>query len=518
MAFSSHNYGDYQSLLSGINRWNGYVVQVMFMTDPSLIPDYPAGAHANPTEFSAEQKAAVSKIATEIESFSALKLYFTQTPDFTRPTIVLFNADLASADYSCRPPSEAYKYMLTAVDADLATPDVAYPSLEQQILYQAMGAAIGLKHPSDLPTAGTGSVDTSTWLLSETRFADFDPFTQDSYPYGYMPFDVAAIQSIYGANTIAYFDGSIYRVVSDTSGQVDIYRNGIDMTPSVSTIQTTIWDSAGYDALDFTGYYLPVDIDLRPGAISGYGGYGVANAFLLGGNTSSLIEAAFGTVGSDLIYGNEIRNELKGNWGDDRIFGMGGDDFLYGNQGNDVLIGGTGSDTLDGDHGFDAVSYEDATAGVTVDLETPSNNSGEAAIDRIFRIENVAGSFFGDVLTGNADNNTLYGIAGNDVLSGGSGNDYLAGGAGDDILTGGSGLDYFVFARGDGNDGITDFSQTDHDVITLGLGQSADTFSELMSFGQQVGDDTVFFFSESDSLTLHSVRMQNLTMNDFYFA
>ena len=52
-----------------------------------------------------------------------------------------------------------------------------------------------------------------------------------------------------------------------------------------------------------------------------------------------------------------------------------------------------------------------------------------------------------------------------DKVSGGSGNDILIAGKGADTLAGGSGEDIFVFATGDGDDRISDFTIGDDRII-----------------------------------------------------
>ncbi|WP_299960841.1 hypothetical protein [uncultured Roseobacter sp.] len=69
-----------------------------------------------------------------------------------------------------------------------------------------------------------------------------------------------------------------------------------------------------------------------------------------------------------------------------------------------------------------------------------------------------------DSLEGGDGNDTLDGGAGDDTLDGGAGDDTLDGGTGNDVLTGGSGGDTFVFAAGDGQDVIEDFSVSE-DVL-----------------------------------------------------
>jgi Ca2+-binding RTX toxin-like protein len=61
--------------------------------------------------------------------------------------------------------------------------------------------------------------------------------------------------------------------------------------------------------------------------------------------------------------------------------------------------------------------------------------TGGGGTDTLMGIENLAGSAFGDTLTGNTGNNVLAGGAGDDLLIGRSGNDTFDGGAGIDTVS-----------------------------------------------------------------------------------
>jgi Ca2+-binding RTX toxin-like protein len=157
-----------------------------------------------------------------------------------------------------------------------------------------------------------------------------------------------------------------------------------------------------------------------------------------------------GTSGDDVIYGFGGNDTLKGGAGDDVLAGNDGNDILQGGDGDDYLLGGAGNDTIDGGAGNDWAAYEDATAGVKVDLNiTGTQNTGGSGTDKLTGIENVYGSAFNDTLTGDAKDNMFVGDAGNDTISGGKGNDTLWGDAGNDVLDGGDGDDYIVGGSGD---------------------------------------------------------------------
>jgi len=142
--------------------------------------------------------------------------------------------------------------------------------------------------------------------------------------------------------------------------------------------------------------------------------------------------------------GGEIRGQLVGIATDasetvngtsdpDILPGLGGDDVLKGRDGNDILIGGPGNNTYDGGDGSDTADYALAPAGVSIDLIVGTGSNGYGGTDNfnvldffgdpVINVENIAGSAFNDVLTGNDKNNVLTGRGGNNTLNGGGGID-----------------------------------------------------------------------------------------------
>ena len=151
-------------------------------------------------------------------------------------------------------------------------------------------------------------------------------------------------------------------------------------------------------------------------------------------------------VSIENLIGSNFNDTLTGNSADNLLVGLGGFDTLTGGSGNDRLNGGLGNDLLNGGLGIDFADYSNivgggttyigSTSGVTVNLNLAgAQNTGGAGIDTLVSIEDVIGTNFNDVLTGNSGNNRLFGLEGNDTLNGGSGNDRLDGGTGSDTAS-----------------------------------------------------------------------------------
>jgi Ca2+-binding RTX toxin-like protein len=228
---------------------------------------------------------------------------------------------------------------------------------------------------------------------------------------------------------------------------------------------------AGVDVLD-GGFGF--DFATYANATSGltlFMGGGTFNSGEANGDTHTSIEGLIGSNFSDIIGGDAGINELRGLNGNDFIYGRGGIDTLLGGDGNDVLSGGLDADRLEGGTGIDVAFYREATVGLTASLLT-GGGTGEAAGDTYLDIENIWGSDFNDILTGDNNAGQVYGFAGNDVLSGLDGEDYFYGGQGFDTLTGGAGIDNFFF-----------LSWNDHtnQYGTLEPYEGGDTFTDFTS-------------------------------------
>ncbi|QNN64476.1 hypothetical protein H9L12_09110 [Sphingomonas rhizophila] len=158
---------------------------------------------------------------------------------------------------------------------------------------------------------------------------------------------------------------------------------------------------------------------------------------------------------------------------DDMLVGDASANVFEGRAGNDILDGGLGNDVLDGGDGKDTASYASASGAVRVTLQNDGTggSTGAAGTDSLVSIEDVVGSAFNDVITGNSLANALDGSDGDDILRGAGGNDQLTGGAGYDRMYGGTGDDTYIVndvddyayeLAGEGQDSV--ISSIDHQL------------------------------------------------------
>lgn len=144
------------------------------------------------------------------------------------------------------------------------------------------------------------------------------------------------------------------------------------------------------------------------------------------------------------------------------VYGFAGNDHLTGSSASDVLDGGAGADTIDGGAGFDYVSYYSqsyaTTAGVTVDLKNPGNDTGYASGDVITNSEAYILTANDDMFVGSDTvQNIVYGYQGNDTFVGGfNTNNWFFGGNGNDRMIGGGVSDLFSLGTGANTIVLTD--------------------------------------------------------------
>ena len=447
---SGHQYID--GLLSGV-KWASTTLTYAM---PSLASQYEYSGERD-TQFkslTSVQAAAVVKILNQISSVTNL--------EFQAVDPATQSADMRFARSGMPSTAWAYDPSSTPAGGDVwlnsTSSWYANPSIGTYgyfCLMHEIGHALGLKHGHEtygfgaLPAAHNSmefSIMTDASYLGAKLAAGYRNDAA-SYAQSLMRDDIAALQTLYGADYTAQAANTVYRWNPLTGEQ---YINGAGQgRPAGNIVFTTIWDGGGSDTYDFSNFKMGVRVNLDPGASSitsneqrahlgdGHRASGnVYNAYLFEGDIRSLIENAIGGGGKDVLIGNEANNFLAG---------RGGNDSLHGSTGNDVLRGGAGADRLFGGDGEDTATYAGAMGRITLDLAR-KGTSGEAAGDRFNSIENVTGSASGDKISGNAAANFLNGAGGNDVLMGNAGDDTLMGGKGADTLAGGAGFDTISYA------------------------------------------------------------------------
>lgn len=202
---------------------------------------------------------------------------------------------------------------------------------------------------------------------------------------------------------------------------------------------------------------------------------------------------------------------IQGSLRNDYLTGDDGVNIINGGYANDEITGLDGGDTLDGGQGVDTLGYTASDAGVTVNIETNAASGGHADGDIISNFENVYGSEFDDLLTGNTSNNKLFGQSGADTIIGAAGNDYLEGGAGKDTLDGGSGDDILVVEQYSIDNTETFEGGADTDTLQF---LSNGTPGGTADFNIDLSDVQAFNIEiiELDSSDFGAVNTENLTL------
>ncbi len=235
-----------------------------------------------------------------------------------------------------------------------------------------IGHALGLDHPgayngNSVTYNNDAEYAQDTHMYTVMSYFDAENTGADWYAsngqwyYAQTPMlhDILTIQSIYGADSTTRSGDTVYGFNANASEW--IYDFSQNLAPVL-----TIWDGAGDDTLDLSGWSLSSTISLVPGTFSHANAMinNIAIAF------DAWIENAIGGTGDDTLVGNDIANTLQGGAGNDTLDGASGNDWIDGGAGIDIIYGGAGDDmlvydseddltSLDGGSGFDTLVFTD---------------------------------------------------------------------------------------------------------------------------------------------------------------
>ncbi|MFO1170278.1 MAG: M10 family metallopeptidase C-terminal domain-containing protein [Hyphomicrobiaceae bacterium] len=282
--------------------------------------------------------------------------------------------------------TDAEIWLDSSWDSHDADDDFYFGSYGVMTYIHEIGHALGLDHPGNYNGTATYAAD-AVYAQDTNRYSVMSYFDADAdgsatshwtsygewlYPETPMVHDIAAIQSIYGADMTTRAGNTVYGFGS-TAGK-GVYNFAHNPDPIL-----TIWDGGGTDKLNLSGFSDKQTIRLSAGSYSSVGGM-TNNLDIAFG---CLIENATGGKGSDTIIGNAAANKLMGMAGKDTLKGAAGNDHLWGGSGADILSGGAGTDRAYFSEQHSHYTIKHISGGYLV----TDKSSGE--IDKLIGIEKI---------------------------------------------------------------------------------------------------------------------------------
>jgi Ca2+-binding RTX toxin-like protein len=301
-------------------------------------------------------------------------------------------------------------------------------------------------------------------------------------------------------------------MLADRYGSVD--ESYGELMWLIANLQNVDTEAAGIGWAALTDGTHVIGTDFNDVIVAG----GTDASLVAGGGDDTLTAGSKQTLlsggdGADHIDGGSANDLLLGGKGNDVLTGRGGLDILVGGQGDDLLSGSGQSDTYtiglgDGHDTIDDATYNfgadggsadtiEFGDGITPDMIVVTQAEGGSSLlltvgiagdtvlikstmvnplDRIEFVTFADGTTWTHAdlvemsMSDNAGNNTFYGSFNGESIRGGTGND---------ALYGGDGSDSYVWARGDGNDTITEtinFGDADR-LVLEGVNPAAATIT-----------------------------------------
>ncbi|UYV35895.1 hypothetical protein N4R57_12610 [Rhodobacteraceae bacterium D3-12] len=312
------------------------------------------------------------------------------------------------------------------------------------------GAGRDMLSFSDLPDApGRGAAEYRLWINMENGEAVNHDGSERVF--------FSSIERVTGTIYADYIEGSSNDDELRGLGNYDWFIG--------SSGSDTLDGGTGRDTVSYVNSQSGVTISIGSG---GFGGFAEGDVYLG-------IENATGSNFGDVFYGDAGENDFRGL------------------AGYDTFVGSTGGrERYDGGSGSDTVTYYASSAGVTASLLLGYGSAGDARYDLYTSIENLGGTSFDDILTGDNERNNLRGLGGDDLIFGNGGIDRIYGGRGDDTIDGGAGSDFILYDGSSDEFLITRSGTRDATVAWngAGAGEGTDLLTnvEYLVFSDQIID------------------------------